>query len=96
MTGKERNEIQAVLRELRARNTVLETVQTQLMIRIASMFDQPGEFVRIVMMNAEENLLRARRQATGEEKAIADDAVALMNDYSMRLIAGLTPPENPQ
>ena len=96
MTGKERNEIETALRELRARNTVLETVQTQLMIRIASMFDQPGEFVRIVMMNAEENLLRARRLATGEDKAISDDAVGLMNDYSMRLIAGLTLPENPQ
>lgn len=89
-------EIDIALRELRARNTVLEAVQTQMMLRIASIFDQPQEFVRLVMMHAEENLRRGRAQARGEDKVIADDAVAVCDAYSLRLIAAMTAKDNPQ
>jgi len=93
---EDRLKLDVILRELRARNTVLEAVQTQLMLRLAPLFDQPQEFVRLVMMHAEENLRRGRDKATGEEKAIADDAVRVCFNYSLRLIAGLTPKQNAQ
>lgn len=96
MTDEERLEIETTLRELRARNTVLETVQTQLLLRLASLFDQPQDFVRLVMTHAENNLRRGRQQATGQDKAIAEDAVRVLDDYSLRLIAALTARDNPQ
>lgn len=96
MQMEHRAEVEIVLRELRARNAVLEAVQTQLMLRIASIFDQPQEFIRLVMMHAEENLRRGRDQATGEDQAVAQDAATVCDNYSMRLIAALTPKQNAQ
>jgi hypothetical protein len=74
--------IEMTMQELVARQTVLETVQTQLMIKMAGVLDQPQEFVRAVMADAEENLSRARKKAPEEHHATADMALAYFVNYS--------------
>jgi hypothetical protein len=97
MPAKGRDELEMLVEEVLARNAVLETIQTQLMVKLAAaLFDKPQEFVRLVMMDAEENLRRAAKQVSGEEKTRADAAIAIFENYSMRLIAGMTPKSRAQ
>lgn len=96
MTQEDRTEIEETLKELRARNTALETIVMQLMVRISTLFEHPQEFVRFVMMHAEDSLQRGRDQATGKDKAIAEDALDVFRSHSMNLIAALTPRDSPQ
>lgn len=89
----------AAIQLLVARNTVQETMITQLMLRLAGLFDQPQEFVRLVMTHTEDSLMNGVRQARSEpeeHQEIADLAMTYFQDFSGRLIAALTPKQNPQ
>ena len=82
--------VEMTMQELVARQAVLETVQTQLMIKLSGLFDRPEEFVRAIMRDAEENLRRARDHAPEKQRPTATVAFSYFMNYSMRLIDGMT------
>lgn len=84
------------LRELLARMVVLETIQTQLLLRISKTAADPNAFLKATMLIVENTLHTARNQATPETAQAAKDAVDFFNDYSMRLISAVTPQGKPQ
>ncbi|NGO50468.1 hypothetical protein [Allomesorhizobium camelthorni] len=79
------------IRELYARYRVLEAIQTQLLLTTAARSGDPKEFVQSLMLHVEETFRMAKQSATAGQSQAAVDAVDFLRDYSMRLIAALTP-----
>lgn len=92
------NRAELEVRELRAHIRVVEAIQTQLLLRLAAGVDQPQEYVRLVMMTAEDSLRGGLQQTEDDDDArqIAEDAVTIFEDYSMRLIAAIMAPQRRQ
>lgn len=96
MPIENRSERELTLQQLRARQLVTEAVQTQLMLRLATLFDHPGEFVRLMLDHAERSLQSGLRAAPEGQAVIAEDALAYFEQYSLAIAAAITPKDNPQ
>jgi flagellin-specific chaperone FliS len=88
------NEFELLLRQQAAAQRVCEMILTHLFVRIAGMTDNPTEFVRLLMINVEDNIRQAARaipQADMQAHQAATDTIEYFEDLSGRLMAMITP-----
>ena len=91
---------EAQLARAHARIGALETVTFHLIVSMARMFDQPPEFVRQVMIGAEDDILaevkRLAESGTQAEREESELVKAMFDHFSVRMIAGITPTHGPK
>lgn len=91
MTEKNGPEIEAMLEELLARNGVLETMQSQVVLLLANLTNDPATSVKLTMADVQTNLRRALAQAetAGDttEARIARRAVDYAEELTKRMLA---------
>lgn len=82
-------EVEAMLEELRARNGALEAMQSQIVLLLAGLTDDPAASVRLTMADVVANLRRSRdrAEAAGDatEARIAQRAVAYAENLTEQL-----------
>jgi hypothetical protein len=92
---KRRTKLETLQAEMTGRYSAMENLTVTLFAHVAGAMNDPAVFIRDVMINVDDNLRAARRNADADDEAAADVALSTFERLSKALLTEVhrrTPP----